>query len=182
MNNISLKEILIVLFILGLLLFASFLNDNGMPVDVIQINSFFDCIEAGNPAMESYPRQCRTADGKTFVEDIGNEMEKIDFIRINSPRPNQVIENPFAIEGEARGVWFFEGDFPVRVLDGNQNIIGSGFVSTQENWMTEDFVGFEGEVSFESPETRDGTVILEKDNPSDLVENDDRLIIHIFFY
>jgi len=34
------------------------------------INSFEDCIAAGNPAMESYPRQCRTEDGKHFVEEI----------------------------------------------------------------------------------------------------------------
>ena len=34
-----------------------------------EINSFEDCINAGNPAMESYPRQCM-ANGKTFVEDI----------------------------------------------------------------------------------------------------------------
>ncbi len=34
------------------------------------INSFEECIAAGNPAMESYPRQCRTADGKHFVEII----------------------------------------------------------------------------------------------------------------
>jgi len=33
------------------------------------INSFEDCIEAGNPAMESYPRQCRAGD-ITFVEEI----------------------------------------------------------------------------------------------------------------
>jgi len=34
------------------------------------INNFEECIAAGNPAMESYPRQCRTADGKHFVEII----------------------------------------------------------------------------------------------------------------
>ena len=33
------------------------------------INSFEECIAAGNPAMESYPRQCM-ANGKTFVEEI----------------------------------------------------------------------------------------------------------------
>ncbi len=33
------------------------------------INSFDECVAAGNPVMESYPRQCR-ADGKTFVEKI----------------------------------------------------------------------------------------------------------------
>jgi len=32
--------------------------------DESTINNFEECIAAGNPAMESYPRQCRTADGK----------------------------------------------------------------------------------------------------------------------
>ena len=35
-----------------------------------QINSFEQCIAAGNPAMESHPRQCRTVDGNHFVEQI----------------------------------------------------------------------------------------------------------------
>lgn len=33
------------------------------------ISSFAECAAAGNPVMESYPRQCR-ADGRTFVEDV----------------------------------------------------------------------------------------------------------------
>jgi DhnA family fructose-bisphosphate aldolase class Ia len=34
------------------------------------ISSFYECAEAGFPIMESYPRQCRTSDGKTFTEDL----------------------------------------------------------------------------------------------------------------
>ncbi|WP_016939537.1 hypothetical protein [Nitrosopumilus sp. SJ] len=34
------------------------------------INSFEECMSAGNPVMESHPRQCRTIDGKHFVEKI----------------------------------------------------------------------------------------------------------------
>lgn len=34
------------------------------------IDSFEDCISAGNLVMESHPRQCRTVDGKYFVEKI----------------------------------------------------------------------------------------------------------------
>ncbi len=33
------------------------------------IDNFEDCIKAGNPAMESYPRQCRAGD-RTFTEVI----------------------------------------------------------------------------------------------------------------
>ncbi len=36
---------------------------------VKQINSFEEGVAAGNPAMESYPRQC-SANGQTFVEEI----------------------------------------------------------------------------------------------------------------
>ena len=34
------------------------------------INNFEECVAAGNPIMESHPRQCSTQDGKRFVEDI----------------------------------------------------------------------------------------------------------------
>ncbi len=35
-----------------------------------EIRDFDDCVAAGNPVMESYPRHCRTDDGRTFTEDI----------------------------------------------------------------------------------------------------------------
>lgn len=31
------------------------------------ITNFDECVAAGNPVMESYPEQCRTADGRLFV-------------------------------------------------------------------------------------------------------------------
>jgi glyoxylase-like metal-dependent hydrolase (beta-lactamase superfamily II) len=34
------------------------------------ITNFEECVDAGNPVMESYPRQCRTEDGKNFTELI----------------------------------------------------------------------------------------------------------------
>lgn len=37
------------------------------------VNNFEECVSAGNPVMESYPRQCRS-DGKTFTEDITDDV------------------------------------------------------------------------------------------------------------
>lgn len=37
--------------------------------DTQVVTNFQECVEAGNPIMESYPRQCRH-DGETFVEEI----------------------------------------------------------------------------------------------------------------
>ena len=34
------------------------------------IDSFEECVFAGNPVMESHPRQCKTGDGKHFVEKV----------------------------------------------------------------------------------------------------------------
>jgi hypothetical protein len=147
----------------------------------ISINSFEECVAQGNPVMESYPRQCRTPDGKTFVEDIGNELEKIDLIRVNQPRPNTLIQSPLEIKGEARGYWFFEADFPVRLFDANSTELGTGIARTSSNWMTEDFVPFEVEIEFQMPTTKKGTLILEKDNPSGLPENADELRIPVLF-
>jgi hypothetical protein len=38
------------------------------------IDTFEECVAAGNPVMESYPRQCKTPDGKHFVEEIDSKM------------------------------------------------------------------------------------------------------------
>jgi hypothetical protein len=35
----------------------------------LSVGSFEDCALAGYPIMESYPEQCRTPDGRTFVND-----------------------------------------------------------------------------------------------------------------
>ena len=40
-----------------------------------QITSFAECEAAGFPIMESYPRQCRTSDGKNFTEEIATSQE-----------------------------------------------------------------------------------------------------------
>lgn len=43
-----------------------------------QITSFEECVDAGNPVMESYPRQC-AANGQTFVEEIEEPSKEADF-------------------------------------------------------------------------------------------------------
>jgi hypothetical protein len=38
-------------------------GDTNMPV----VQNFQECVDAGYPVMETYPEQCRTPDGRTFV-------------------------------------------------------------------------------------------------------------------
>jgi hypothetical protein len=143
--------------------------------------NFMECVAEGNPVMESYPRQCRSGDN-TYVENIGNELEKINLIRLDAPHPNQSISSPLIIKGEARGTWFFEGDFPIILTNWDGLIIAEGIARTEDEWMTEDFVPFEAILEFEKPTYGDnGNLILRKDNPSGLPEYDDALEIPIFF-
>lgn len=42
----------------------------------VSITNFEECAKAGNAIMESYPRQCRTADGQLFVEELSPAEQK----------------------------------------------------------------------------------------------------------
>jgi hypothetical protein len=155
---------------------------------VADIVDFESCKAAGNSVMESYPRQCSTQDGKHFVENIGNELEKRDLIKIDSPRPGVAISSPLEITGEARGYWFFEASFPIALTDWDGRIIAQHYIMTADEWMTEDFVSFSGVLEYDSPYKagdpdfmRRGFLILQKDNPSGLPEHDDALEIPVIF-
>lgn len=106
---------------------------------------------------------------------------KDELIRVSIPTPNQVVGSPLSIEGEARGTWYFEASFPIKIFDANGNLLGTAIAQAQSDWMTEDFVQFKAQLTFDSPSTEQGTLILQKDNPSGLPENDDELKIPVLF-
>ncbi len=168
---------LLLFFTMGYYIFINrgkFINPN-------RINNFEACIDAGYAVRESYPRQCSAPDGKIFAEDIGNEFRKWDVIKIANPRPNQEIKSPLTIKGEAKGPWFFEAQFPIKLLDGNKKIIATAVVHAQEDWMTDEFVTFETVLDFEKPSTKKRTLVLEKSNPSGLNQNADQLEVPVVF-
>ncbi|MEK7606502.1 MAG: Gmad2 immunoglobulin-like domain-containing protein [Patescibacteria group bacterium] len=171
---------LIIILIIGLALLGGmyFFFPPNTSVEGDEITTFEECA-AKYPVMESYPEQCRTPDGKHFTRDIGNELEKMNLIRINTPRPGETIESPLTITGEARGYWFFEASFPVVLLNANGQEIATGIAQAQGEWMTEDFVPFSTTLTFTNDTTQKGTFLLKKDNPSGLPENEDRLVVPV---
>lgn len=67
----------------------------------VEVTNFEECVEAGNPVMESYPRQCRHRD-TTYVEEIeenentgidesGNEIEDVDNSDVDKGSEKKVI-------------------------------------------------------------------------------------------
>lgn len=104
-----------------------------------------------------------------------------NLIRVTSPQPNASVRSPLTITGEARGNWYFEASFPVKILDGNGRELGVHYAQAQGEWMTTDFVPFSSTLTFSTPTTPTGTLVLQKDNPSGLPENDAEIRIPVRF-
>jgi hypothetical protein len=176
------KSLLIALIVVLILLGAAWTVKMSVEKqkEITSIDSFEECVAAGNPVMESYPPRCSAAD-MTFTQDIGNELELADLIRIDSPRPNTTVVSPLQISGEARGTWYFEASFPAKLLDADGSVIAEHYAQAQDDWMTEDFVPFKSTLEFATPETETGTLVLEKDNPSGLPEHANALRVPVQF-
>jgi len=70
----TLLGILIVLLIILGLLYA--LSDTSRQSRILSINSFEECAAAGYPIMESYPEQCRTPDGRLFINENAAQTQR----------------------------------------------------------------------------------------------------------
>lgn len=101
-------------------------------------------------------------------------------LKIETPAPNATIGSPAIIRGMARG-WMFEAVFPVKIVDANGKVLGEGPATAIGDWMTADFVPFTATIPFATPTTQTGSIILSKDNPSGLPENDDSFKYKITF-
>lgn len=159
-------------------------TDNGRPADLSSIKSFTECEAAGYPIRESYPRQCALPDGRVYAEEIMVEAKyensDADMIRVETPHPGGVVGKEFVVTGEARGPWFFEASFPIDIVGENGNVIGGSFATAEGEWMTTNFVPFKSEI-IDLPSAYIGPawLVLKKDNPSGLPENDASMWIPI---
>jgi hypothetical protein len=100
-------------------------------------------------------------------------------IIVSFPKPNQCVTSPLIVQGKARGSWFFEAIFPIRLLDGQCHELSASKATAQGPWTTEDFVPFEGKLDFVVHKKTKATLILEKDNPSGLPQNAKKIEIPV---
>lgn len=94
------------------------------------------------------------------------------FVRVSRPALDEAPRSPMTISGAAVGPWFFEGSFPVQLVLTDGRVLASHLVMAQGEWMTTDFVPFEGQIEFEVTEPTEAVLVLMRDNPSDLAEHD----------
>ncbi len=148
------------------------------------------CTAEYNPVCGFVPVQCITAPCYRIPQTFSNQCQanvagatnsipgecdpnlKPDDPHVTSPTHQQVVTSPLNISGEAPGTWFFEASFTADVLDANEAVLGTAVLAAEGEWMTTEFVPFQGVATFKKPTGTTGTLLFKKDNPSGLPEND----------
>lgn len=156
--------------------FTSLRTTEGAMARVVFLDRGFDEAMAVKPSVSKTFLYMSRA-GKLYGTELKENM-----IVLENPLLGAVVESPLRISGKARGPWFFEGSFPVVLVDWDGRIIAEGPAYATGEWMTEAFVPFTAELSFKKPEDGElGALILKKDNPSGLPEHDDAIEVPVFF-
>jgi hypothetical protein len=102
-------------------------------------------------------------------------------VKVYSPASNNKIASPLAIIGQVPGSWSFEASFPVKLKDSNGKIVAQAPAQLLGDWMTNNLVPFSLQLTWLTAQSGNGTLVLEKDNPSGLSENDDSVSIPVKF-
>ena len=108
-----------------------------------------------------------------------SEPENVNPI-IVSPLVGSVIKSPVTVRGKARGTWFFEGSLPIEITDSHNNVIAKAPAQAKGEWMTTDYVNFSVTIPFSTKQPF-GFIVIKKDNPSGLPENDAQFKIPVMF-
>jgi len=96
---------------------------------------------------------------KSNREDLKEEI-----IIYNLP-DNSFIKSPLELKGEARGTWFSEGEFPVRIVSKSGLVLGRTTAYAVGNWMTPKFVDFSLEINFNPEGAEEGNIFFTASNP-----------------
>ena len=172
--------IVIIVLIVGGVFYLMFGRGEAKNDDLVEtpvITNFEECIAAGNPIMESYPPQCM-ANGETFTAD---ETATVDTILIASPVEDMVVASTLEVTGSAQGFWYFEGEFQIYIYDDNNEELGIGYVTAQGDWMTEGYVPFTGQLTFENSTTPGGRVVFRQSDPSGMQETLQESMVSVRF-
>lgn len=86
MDETNSKKKLIIGIIIGLLIVGLGIGIfiySKRSVTISEISSFEECVKAGYPILETYPRQCKAPDGRVFSEKI----------EVATTTPEEICEN-----------------------------------------------------------------------------------------
>lgn len=95
----------------------------------------------------------------------------VDRVRVEHPLPGQAVVSPLVVTGEAPGPWYFEADFPLRMVAGDGRVLSDTFATARGEWMTSGPVPFRAVLRLPS-EPSPATLLLVRANASGLPAHD----------
>jgi uncharacterized protein YxeA len=107
--------------------------------------------------------------------------EKGVTVTVTSPISNAKVTSPLTVKGTVPGSWSFESQFTVQLVDAQGNLIAKTPAKLQGDWMTDEQVPFTATLTFSHNAGTKGSLVLVKDNPSGLANNNDSVTIPVTF-
>lgn len=140
-----------------------------------QINSLQKEITALKSSNTAQPQPQQSATQTQYTSKKGVTL------RVYVPSQGATVTSPVAVVGEVPGNWSFEASFPIKLLDKNGKVVAQVAAQLLGDWMTDQLVPFSAKLTYSSgaAASGDGTLVLQKDNPSGLSSNDDSLSIPV---
>ncbi len=93
-------------------------------------------------------------------------------VELISPQSDELLRSPYRVEGRASGGWFFEATLPVVLKTASGVTLVETYGQADKDWMTSDWVNFHADLLFVPNGEKMGVLIIKKDNPSGLPENE----------
>jgi hypothetical protein len=104
-------------------------------------------------------------DETTTEQEIETPVNPATFsVTINQ---NDIVTANQEITGSVPGFWFFEGDFPVSLVDTNDNVFATVIATSPEDWMTANIIPFTVTTPATLSYTGPGKIIFTRNDPSD---------------
>ena len=112
----------------------------------------------------------------TGTETIATSTNTV--VVIDAPKSGALVSKTFSVTGSAPGTWYFEASFPIEVRDPSGLMAGTGHATALSDWMTTAQVPFKADITvtgYSGP----AVLVLKKDNPSGLPQNDGSMTLPI---
>lgn len=131
-------------------------------------------VKHGNPSLSMPTTGCFVNNNSNLNDNLNNANLNANNtntapneinVKVDNLKAGDTITTPLVITGSAK-LWYFEGDFPVKLLDENGQELAGTPARAQGEWMTEDWVPFVATLTFISPKDQNGTLVLMEDNPA----------------
>ncbi len=86
---------------------------------------------------------------------------------VSAPLAGARVTSPLQVEGAAPGDWYFEAQFPVKLVGADGAVLAEAPAMSQSDWMTEAPVAYRARLTFSVAQETPATLVLQEDMPAD---------------